>query len=134
MERMTRQFAPGGGGVALRWLVVVLLAGGVGALLAEVAGGQTPPEVETQARTGAEVVAVTGQLGSGAYGIYLLDTRRRTICLYQWDASRKVLRLLASRTWAFDAQLDEYNTHPSPREIKRLIGQRTRLTDVPAEP
>lgn len=129
MQQRTCQSADRPAGPALRWVLVSLLAACTAALLAQVAFGQTP-EVETTAS--ADVVAVTGQLGSGAYGIYLLDTRSRTLCLYQWDASKKVLRLLAARTWAYDAQLDEYNTHPLPREIKRLVGQRARLTDVPA--
>ena len=76
------------------------------------------------------VMAVTGQITRDSYGIYLVDLNNQTLCVYQYVSPQKKLRLLAARTFAFDSQLDDYNTEPSPREIRALVRQHPRLTVV----
>jgi hypothetical protein len=113
---------------AARWVVVVILAILAGGLLVEASravgdgGGQAFSAAPS-------VVAVTGQITRDSYGIYLVDTNNQTICIYQYVASQRMLRLLAARTFAFDSQLDDYNTEPSPREIRELVRSHPRLTD-----
>jgi len=77
-------------------------------------------------------MAVSAQLTSDSYGVYLLDTRRGTMAVYQFQPSKRTLRLMAVRSYGFDMQLDEYNTEPSPNEIRQLVGQQRRLGDANA--
>ena len=108
-------------------MAACLLAGG---LLWQVAWAQ--PAVAPVAPAGAPgVVAVTGQIAPDSYGIYLLDPQARTIALYEWDMGRGSLRLRAARSYASDTQLEEYNTQPSPREIRKLVAQQRGLDSPP---
>ncbi len=77
---------------------------------------------------------MAGQITRDTYGLYLVDRRSGTICLYEYLAGQKVLRLRAARTFTFDLQLDELNTAPSPADIARLVGRARRLKDVTSEP
>jgi len=83
---------------------------------------------------GKEVFAVGGRITRDTYGIYLIDPDNGTICVYQFLYNPKLkkteLHLLAARNFTFDSQLDEYNTTPSPREIRALVEQQTRLNSV----
>ena len=80
------------------------------------------------------IVAITGQISRDTYGIYLVDLDNQTICVYQYLTSAKTLKLLATRTFAYDVQLDEYNTEPSPRQIRQMVTEHRRLIDEPIEP
>ena len=77
-----------------------------------------------------DVIAVSAQLSADSYGVYLLDTKRGTMAVYQFQPSKRSLRLMAVRSYGFDMQLDEYNTEPSPREIRQLVQQQKRLGDT----
>ena len=79
-----------------------------------------------------QLLVVAGQVTRDSYGLYLVDQKNRTICVYQWMATSRKLRLLATRTYAFDIRLDQYNTEPDPLEIKKL-GEQARRLD-PAAP
>jgi len=79
---------------------------------------------------GGNVFAIAGQLSRDVYGLYLVDLEHATICVYEYlpaGTGSSRLRLMAARTFAFDRQLDEYNTEPLPREIKTLVEQHRRL-------
>jgi hypothetical protein len=126
--------------MAASGVVIVSLLGVIAAcLVMQVITGSQPAGAqvalpEAQAAQGS-VVAVPGQIGPDAYGLYLIDTQRRTISVYQYiGGSGKELRLLAARTYSYDVQLDEYNTKPSPREIKSLVEQHKRLENVTTQP
>jgi hypothetical protein len=80
------------------------------------------------------VLVVAGQVTRDTYGLYLVDLEQRTICVYQWMSGSRKLRLLAARTYAFDRELDEYNTEPSPQEIKELVERARRLDPRPSGP
>lgn len=79
------------------------------------------------------VVAVPGQITRDSYGLFLIDPGKGTICVYQYQAATRKLQLLASRTYRFDVQLDDWNTLPPPREIQDLVQQQKRLESLPAE-
>ena len=79
----------------------------------------------------ARVFVTAGQISRDTYGLYLVDFENKTICVYQTRPKSKdnKLRLMAARTYAFDVQLDEYNTDTdlSPRVIKKMVEDHKRL-------
>jgi len=109
-------------------LVVVLLAIVVGGLLVELGRGMnsahaqtTGESQETESKPAGDIQAVTGPLGREGFGLYLIDTRNKTIAVYQYQG--KNLRWLASRNFTYDMRIEDYNTQISPREVKRLSRQ-----------
>jgi hypothetical protein len=121
-------------GIQNRWmrysLVVVLTvaAGGLLASLAMQARAQTTAQPVASGASGG-IFVTAGRISGETYGLYLVDTTNRTISVYQVVPKAKTdkLRLMASRTYAYDVRLDDYNTTPSPREIQRLVEQHKRL-------
>ena len=79
------------------------------------------------------VVAVAGQISRDIYGLYLIDLKNGTICVYGMTGSGQ-LKLLAARTYIYDCQLDSYNTTPLPKEIAKLVARARRLKTVPVKP
>ncbi len=111
-------------------MVIVLLAVLAGGLWFQVGRSFAQDDTDTpEARQGSGIIAVTGQITKDTYGVYLVDTDAETICVYQYVAPSKILRLLASRTFTFDMMLDAYNTEPSPRQIRGLVDEYNRLAD-----
>ncbi len=117
---------------ASRWLVVILLSVIATCLLIEVGRGVPAARGEPSVGSSAsgDVIAVSAQLTPDSYGVYLLDAKRGTMAVYQFQPSKRTLRLMAVRGYGFDMQLDEYNTEPSPLEIKKLVQQQQRLGDT----
>ena len=115
-----------------RWLVVILLSVIATCLLIEVGRGVPAArgDPSTASSGGGEVIVVSAQLAADTYGVYLLDTKRGTMAVYQFQPTKRTLRLMAVRGYGFDMQLDEYNTEPSPLEIKKLVQQQQRLGDT----
>ena len=111
------------------WLIGVSLALIAACLLVEVTVGvlEAQPAPAASSGSGGGLFAVAGQVSSGTYGVYILDAENGTMALYEWLPSVRKLRLLASRNFTYDLQLDEYNTLPSPGEIKDLVEQSRRL-------
>lgn len=62
-----------------------------------------------------------GQFAINIWGCYVMDVDRQTLCAYEYVPGRKQLLLVASRFIGHDRQLLEYNTSPSPEEVKRLV-------------
>lgn len=60
-----------------------------------------------------------GQLLNNVWGCYVLDVENQTLVAYSYNGNQ--LRLVASRNIRFDHQLDNYNTHPDPEEIRKLV-------------
>ncbi len=113
--------------LAAKWLIVVAL-GAVAVLLSaelarnvSTAGGQTE-----QPMPGGGVQVVPGQITRDAYGVYLVDPQKGTMCVYQYLATTRTLRLVASRKYVFDLQLDDYNTQPPPSQIREWVEQQKR--------
>ena len=114
-----------------RWAFVFLLGAVAGYLAVELIGeGPFATAQVTTTAKAAKIVAVAGQITSETYGIYLVDLEGGIITVYQWLPGTKKLRLLAARNYTYDLRLDEYNTEPSPKEIRGLIGQSRRLGET----
>ena len=114
------------------WAVAALLAVIAACLIVEVSASRAQAINPAVGAAGdGSVLAVAGQITRDTYGLYLVDLKNRTICVYQWVTKKREpkLKLIAARTYAFDRELDEYNTEPSPRKIKGLVGQARRLDD-----
>jgi hypothetical protein len=102
-------------------------------LLIEVGNGASAALAEPSVAasgTGGDVIAVSAQITADSYGVYLLNPKRGTMAVYQFQPKTRTLRLMAVRNYGFDVQLDEYNTEPSPREIKQLVQQQQRLGEA----
>jgi hypothetical protein len=126
-----------------RWLGAVALAGAAAFLVIQLswdrpsalaqAGAPDRPGATSQsvaAKPGG-MFAVAGQVTKDTYGLYVVDPDNSTICVYQWlsDGPKSgKLRLMASRNFTYDRQLDEYNTEPPVREIKGYVEEFRRLS------
>ena len=123
-----------------QWLIVVFLALVAALLAANLFVTPEPAEAQTGSRSAtgqSELFAVAGQLARDTYGLYLVDQRNGTICVYQFSGDqRKVpkLRFVAARTFIYDRQLDSYNTEPPPKDVAKLVAEARRLTKVAPEP
>jgi len=119
----------GARGSAAKWLAVGLLAVIAACLLVELGAATSPARAQTGSGSdGKGLFVVAGQVTRDSYGLYLVDVANSTVCVYQYLPSTRKLRLMASRNFSFDRQLDDYNTEPSPRRIRELVQQHKRLT------
>jgi hypothetical protein len=122
------------------WLLVVVLAAVAGALLVELGRtGSAAGQGFGETFAGGRVLVVPSALSRESYGVYLVDPQQGKICLYEYQASSRQLRLLAVRNYAYDLRLDEYNTQPSPSEMRQLAEQlepaaRPATQTAPSEP
>ena len=110
-----------------KWLVVVLLSAIVACLLVEAGSGAPEVRAEVSRGEAGHLIAVAGRVTPETYGLYLVDLKNGTISVYQYISSMRKLRLMAVRNFTFDVQLDEYNTEPPVRDIKKLVQQHKRL-------
>lgn len=120
-----------------KWVIVaVLVAVSVGLIYEVVQADPNGSQDDaTQVTSKDNLIVVSGQVARDSYGLYLVDTDNKTICVYQWIPATRKMRLMASRTFVYDVRLDDYNCDsPTPREVKRLVDQQRRLgTTAPAE-
>jgi len=75
-------------------------------------------------------MAVAGPLTPTTFGLYLVDTERRTLAVYEivpQGRDSRILHLRAARTLMFDTQLEAYNTAPDPAEIAEMVRQARRI-------
>ncbi len=79
-------------------------------------GQQQPPIAG-----GNQIYVMPAQLSPNTWGCYLMDVANQTLCVYQYSAGEKLLRLSAARTFKNDHQLGDFNTLPHPAEIKELV-------------
>ena len=115
---------------AARWFIVALLSVIAACLVIEAGWGTSAARAQPSVGAAGRLIAVAGKVTGETYGVYLIDLNNGTIGVYQYLSGKKRLRLLAVRNYTFDAQLDEYNTEPPVREIKKLVQQHRRLTDT----
>jgi acyl-homoserine lactone acylase PvdQ len=128
-------------GTVAQWMVVVVLTAGV-ALLAGAFLGTGPT---ASAQTGSSsatpalplpngVMAVAGQITRDTYGIYLIDTKNSTMCVYEYLSTDRILQLRAARMCAFDLKLEAYNTSPGLSETRKLVSQASSFKDTTTMP
>ena len=122
---------------AVRWITVGLLAVIAACLVAQLPSAfpVAQAQQDTGVSRGHDLMLVAGQLTRDVYGLYLVDPESRSICVYEWmPGNPPVLKLRAGRSFLYDRQLDEYNTSPSPREIKALVDPAKRLGNATTRP
>lgn len=81
-------------------------------------------QMEASARPlagGSGLFLMPSQLSTNTWGCYVLDANAQTLTAYQYYPGDKVLRLVAGRNIRFDRQLGNYQTQPSPDEIRRMV-------------
>lgn len=84
---------------------------------------------------GAGVFVMPAQFAVNAWGCYLLDVDRQTLCAYQFSPAEKELRLVAARTYTYDRDLKEFNTrNPTPAEVRQLVDEQKQGTRIQAGP
>jgi len=112
----------------VQWVIVVILSVIATCLVLEVGFGASSATAQVTSVGGNDMLVVGGQITKDSYGLYLVDMKRQSLCVYQWLPATRKLRLMAARTLEYDVQLDEYNADkPTPREVKRLVEQNKRL-------
>ena len=107
-----------------RWLIGCALVLVVSGLAGELWRTTTAQAQITSASQSGQVLAVAGQITPDTYGLYVVDLENSIITVYGLMPGKpRKFKLMAARNFAYDIQLDEYNTEPSPNEIKRLVLQ-----------
>jgi hypothetical protein len=92
--------------------------------------------------SGSVILAVPIQISRENQGIALIDTRNRTLWIYELfdrQTGFKQIRLMAARSWEYDRLLTEWNSaEPTPQQIRTVlenIHQKQMLESIqPAEP
>lgn len=125
-----------GRATAAQWCIVVLLS--VIATTLVLAVVQVGPQAEAQqVGVGGQqqgVFAVGGQITRDTYGLYLVDPDRGCMAMYEYVASERRLRLMATRNYTYDLQLDSYNTDPQPSEVAEMVRQARRIGSATTQP
>jgi hypothetical protein len=103
--------------VLLAAVLVVLLTRGDTPHLVTPAYGQTQVPIAG----GAGLFVMPAQFSERTWGCYVMDVDSQTLCAYQFVPGEKYLRFIAARNFKFDRQLRNFNTEPSPLEVKDLV-------------
>jgi hypothetical protein len=112
----------------VQWIIVVLLSVIATCLLMELGFGASAATAQVTSVGGSDMLVVGGQITKDSYGLYLVDTKKQALCVFQWLPSKRKLRLMAARNFEYDVQLDSFNADkPTPGEVKRLVEQNKRL-------
>ena len=112
----------------VQWVIVAVLSVIAACLMLELGFGASSATAQVTSVGGNDMLVVGGQITKDSYGLYLVDMKRQSLCVYQWLPGTRKLRLMAARTFKYDVQLDEYNADkPTPRDVKRLVEQHKRL-------
>lgn len=117
------------------YLVAALLLANLAAVLArresllpEALANRQPPIAG-----GAGVFIMPAQLSSTQWGVYLLDVDNGTICVYQYNVAGTQLQFVAARDYRNDRRLWNFNTRPSPDDVRQLV-EKQREAAREAEP
>lgn len=126
-----------GGATMAQWAIAFLL--GVIATLLLTQGGAGPAGVawaQNQPLAGARgIFAFSGQLDDETYGLYMLDVDRQTVWVYAIEDEQGVqrLRLIAARTFVYDAGLKDFNcAAPDFRAVRELVRMQERAEAINA--
>lgn len=92
----------------IRTSIVAMLATAAVCLLgAWGLAAEAEPVMRQPAAPAGDVQVVAASLGPDAYGLYLVDPARETICVYQYVPRERKLKLTAVRRYTFDVQVNE---------------------------
>ena len=75
-----------------------------------------------------------GQMSLNKFGCYVMDTDAQTLCVYEYYAGDKALRLVAARNFRNDRRLGNFNTDPDPREVEKWVEAERNRAKAPATP
>ena len=67
------------------------------------------------------VVVMPAQLSPNTWGCYLLDNTKHSLAVYQYSPGERMLRLMAGRDIQYDAKLTDFNTQPTPADVKDIL-------------
>jgi len=114
----------------LGWLLIglLLLVAACGENLSAVFA-QRPaagPGPQHSSAAGDTLLSHSVELADGRQQITLIDSRARSIAVYQVDPRTSAIALKSVRNVHWDLQMDEFNGagNPSPKEIRSLLDQR----------
>ena len=113
-------------------MVLALLTVTASWLLIEAGRGGTAAQGQpTASESPGALIALTGPIAQDAHGLFLIDPKTRTMCVYRYLANTNKLQLLAARNVSYDLQLDDYNNAAkTPREIREVVEKQKRIDDV----
>jgi len=88
---------------------------------------------------GGGVYMMPGQLSATSHGLFVMDTERQNILVYQYDPSERnpadrSLVLRAARNFTADRELRNYNTDPSPLKVRELVDEERAALEREANP
>jgi hypothetical protein len=102
-------------------ILVVLLGHASGPAVLPGALAQVGP-VPVAGQGGASgLLLMPAQFHRETWGCYVLDQDNQILTAYQYIPGRRALELVASRDISHDRSLKDFNTFPSPLEIKAMV-------------
>ncbi len=94
-------------GLWARWSLVAFLGIIAASLLVTLGLGAASAQVSTPGGGNSDVFVVAGQISRETYGLYLVDYKNSTICVYQYFPKSRKLHLVVARRYEFDVQLNK---------------------------
>jgi hypothetical protein len=111
-------FAVGFNGIVLLLILVAMIARDGRGFGSSAAFGQSLFSPSSGGAGG--LVVMPGQLSPNTWGCYVMDSQNQTLSVYQFSPGEHELKLAAGRDIQYDRRLKNYNTTPSPTEIRQL--------------
>ena len=76
------------------------------------------------------IYMMPAQLGSNAWGVYLMDVDSQTLCVYRATPDTNRFRLMAARSFKYDRFLEDWNNEGvAPKDVQKMVdNQRQRQT------
>lgn len=106
------------------FVIVVLLGDNLSAVFAQ--RPTTAASLQNGTAAGDSLLSHSVELGDGRQQITLIDSRTRSLAVYQVDPRTGAITLKSARNVHWDLQMDEFNNggNPTPKEIRSLLEQR----------
>jgi len=103
-------------------LVALLGRGGAPSFLPSAYGASLSPQ---PIAGGANLYLMPAQFGPTTWGCYVLDIDTQALCAYRYRPTNDGtdLQLVAVRKISYDRKLSNFNTSPTPTEVKQLVEQ-----------
>lgn len=111
--------ALGFNGIVLLLILLVMIARNDRGLGPSAAFGQSAAPAATASSAG--LVVMPAQLSLNKWGCYVMDSQNQTLSVYEYAPGDRELRLAAARSIQYDRKLGDFNTTPSPVDIKKMI-------------
>jgi hypothetical protein len=90
-------------------------------VLSAKAYGDAPVESRLGARG---IYMMPGQLGSGIFGLYIMDIDAGNVAVYRVDTENSRFHLMSVRHFIDDCYLTDFNNgSPSPADVRKLVEQ-----------